>query len=125
MPHFDATTELALERTRLAADRTLMAWIRTAFSMITFGFTVAKVFQLLGPPSSAGAATSLVTSRVLGLTLIGVGTLALGAGAWDYHRALGRLRALGPEQRASGALLTILLLVAIFGAVAFVGAVLP
>src|SRR6185295_20233331 len=37
---------LAVERTRLAHERTLIAWVRTALSMISFGFTVYKFFQL-------------------------------------------------------------------------------
>jgi len=37
--------DLALDRARLAHDRILIAWIRTAFSMISFGFTIIKLFQ--------------------------------------------------------------------------------
>ncbi len=39
-------TRLAVDRTRLAFERTMMAWVRTATSLITFGFTVYKFFQL-------------------------------------------------------------------------------
>ncbi len=39
-------TQLAFERTSMAYDRTLMAWIRTATSLISFGFTLYKFFQL-------------------------------------------------------------------------------
>ncbi len=42
----DASTTLAVDRTRLAYERTLMAWIRTATSLITFGFTIYKFFQI-------------------------------------------------------------------------------
>ena len=42
----DAGTRLAVNRTRLAYERTLMAWVRTAASMISFGFTIYKFFQL-------------------------------------------------------------------------------
>jgi len=42
----NATTKLAVDRTRLAYERTLMAWIRTATSLITFGFTIYKFFQI-------------------------------------------------------------------------------
>jgi uncharacterized membrane protein YidH (DUF202 family) len=38
-------TALAMDRTWLAHERTLMAWVRSAASMISFGFTVYKVFQ--------------------------------------------------------------------------------
>ena len=41
----DATT-LAVDRTRLAHDRTLLAWVRTGTSLIAFGFTIYKFFEL-------------------------------------------------------------------------------
>jgi len=40
-------TYLAYERTYLAHERTLMGWVRTAISLISFGFTIAKVFEYL------------------------------------------------------------------------------
>jgi putative membrane protein len=42
----DASTKLAVERTRLAYERTMMAWLRTSTSLITFGFTIQKIFQI-------------------------------------------------------------------------------
>src|SRR5689334_9259276 len=42
----NATTKLAVDRTRLAHERTLMAWVRTAISLISFGFTIYKFFQI-------------------------------------------------------------------------------
>lgn len=42
----DISTKLAYERTNLAHERTLMAWVRTATSLISFGFTIYKFFQL-------------------------------------------------------------------------------
>jgi Domain of unknown function (DUF202) len=42
----DSGTRLAMDRTRLAYERTMMAWIRTAASLISFGFTIYKFFQL-------------------------------------------------------------------------------
>ena len=41
-----SSNQLALERTILAHERTLMGWVRTATSLITFGFTIYKFFQL-------------------------------------------------------------------------------
>jgi putative membrane protein len=45
-PRLDTSTKLAYDRTRLAYERTMMAWVRTAASLITFGFTMYKFFQL-------------------------------------------------------------------------------
>jgi putative membrane protein len=42
----DTNTQLSVERTVLAHERTLMAWVRTAASLISFGFTIYKFFQL-------------------------------------------------------------------------------
>ncbi len=42
----DTATKLAYQRTRLAQDNAVLAWIRTATSLITFGFTVYKFFQI-------------------------------------------------------------------------------
>ena len=42
----DTATTLAFERTRIAYERTMMAWIRTATSLITFGFSVYKFFEI-------------------------------------------------------------------------------
>jgi len=44
--HVDAATERDFARTRNSYERTTMSWIRTATSLITFGFTIYKFFQL-------------------------------------------------------------------------------
>jgi putative membrane protein len=84
--HQPITTErLNLNRTRMAADRTLMAWIRTALTMISFGFTLYKFIQVIqeNKPSS----TSMEHApRLVGLTLIGLGTFALITACLQYMR---------------------------------------
>jgi len=74
-------TGMSFQRTRMSADRTLMSVIRTSLSLISFGFTIAQVFQKLhqnavikgeGAPRDFGAA----------LVLIGILLLAGGIG---YH----------------------------------------
>jgi putative membrane protein len=42
----DTGTKLAVERTWLAHERTILAWVRTAASLISFGFTIYKFFEL-------------------------------------------------------------------------------
>ena len=88
-------TDLALQRTIIAAERTLMAWIRTAISMIGFGFAIYKFFQYLPEEIAAGNIPRPQAPRNLGLTLVALGTLALGAAAWQ-HRAF--LNAIGASQ---------------------------
>jgi putative membrane protein len=55
----DFNTLLAIERTNLAQERTIMAWVRTATSLISFGFTIYKFFQL-------EAKDRVLTSQVIG-----------------------------------------------------------
>ncbi len=50
----NASTKLAIARTRLSYERTLMAWVRTAISLISFGFTIYKFFQIEGTGKQHG-----------------------------------------------------------------------
>ncbi len=84
----DASTELAsrrtgmaFQRTRLAADRTLMAVIRTSLSLISFGFTIHKVFQGLKDNNVIAHAAS---ERNFGISLVVIGMLVLMVGI-VYH----------------------------------------
>ena len=86
-------TDLALHRTIIAQERTLMAWIRTAISMIGFGFTIYKFFQYLPEEIAKGNIPRPQTPRNLGLTLIGLGTLALVAAAWQHRDFLNKIGA--------------------------------
>jgi putative membrane protein len=88
----DAGTRLAVDRTWLAHERTMMAWVRTAASMISFGFTIYKFFQLeisgRRPPSD-----HLVGPREFALLLIGIGLAALLLGFLEHRHSLRALRA--------------------------------
>jgi putative membrane protein len=91
-------TDLAVQRTRIAGERTLMAWIRTALSMIGSGFAIFKFFQYLPEEIAAGTVKRPQAPRNLGLTLIGLGTLALMAATWQHRNFL---KAIGPSKKAS------------------------
>ena len=86
-------TDLAIHRTIIAAERTLMAWIRTAISMIGFGFSIYKFFQYMPEEVAAGNIRNPQAPRNLGLTLIGLGTLALAAAAWQHRNFLNNMGA--------------------------------
>lgn len=79
-------------RTRMSTERTLMSWVRTATALIGFGFTIAqflaKVNQVPGvpPPMIPGL------PRIFGLSLVALGTLALGAACYEYILLVGYLR---------------------------------
>jgi putative membrane protein len=95
----------------MAADRTLMAWVRTALSMIGFGFTLYKFLQALQAQSTVPAVVPNAPRNV-GLTLIGMGTLALVVACIQYRRYI---RTLGPDPTFK--LLDLTLMVAVLLAV--------
>jgi putative membrane protein len=73
-PKLDTKT-LALDRTWLAHERTLMAWVRTATSMIGFGFTIYKFFQLEAVHRSSHP--GVITPRRFALIMISIGLITL------------------------------------------------
>src|SRR5215470_12409361 len=75
MPPLDTSTRLAYERTYLAHERTLMGWVRTAIALISFGFTIAKVFEYLH--ENEGARAPLLGPRAVGIIMIATGLVAL------------------------------------------------
>ncbi len=89
-PGLDTATRLALERTRVAYERTMMAWIRTATSLITFGFSVYKFFEI--EMKTAPPVAMLLGPRGFGLALIGIGLLSLLLGRVEHGRDLRALR---------------------------------
>ena len=80
----DERTDLAVARTLLALDRTLMAWVRTATSLISFGFTIYKIFQQLARPPPR--AHRLLEPRGVALVLMGLGVGGLIVADIDYRR---------------------------------------
>jgi putative membrane protein len=88
----DAGTRLAVDRTRLAHERTLMAWVRTAVSMISFGFTIYKFFQLeLGDRPQIDRA--ILGPRGFAIFMIAIGILALLVSTIQHRSSLRMLRA--------------------------------
>lgn len=94
-PAPDRATRLAIERTRVAYERTMMAWVRTGTSLITFGFTVYKFFQLDEAVKLSGR--MLIGPREFAIGLILVGLLSLVLGTVEHARDLRALRAQSPE----------------------------
>ena len=83
VPHTD--TLLAVDRTRLSYERTLMAWIRTATSLITFGFSIYKFFQI---ELASGAVRShrLLGPTEFALLMIVTGLVSLVLATLEYRR---------------------------------------
>jgi putative membrane protein len=101
----DLPTRLAIDRTRVAYDGTAQSWIRTGTSMITFGFSVYKFFQIEPHGSSR-----LIGPREFAVIMVVAGLGALVAGACEHQLNLRALRAIYPTMRHSAtSLVTVLL----------------
>lgn len=98
----NATTKLAADRTRLAHERTLMAWIRTATSLITFGFTIYKFFQI---EAGAGKQDLAISATEFSVLMIVFGLVSLLMATVQHWRDVNALRAEYPETRRSLAVL--------------------
>jgi putative membrane protein len=118
----DVSTRLAVDRTRLAHERTLMAWVRTAVSLISFGFTIYKFFQLeLAKVSSPP--DRLIGPRGFALIMIGIGLAALFLAAADHRSSLQAMRAeFGPVPRSTAEVVAVL--VSVLGFVALIAVIL-
>lgn len=106
---------LALERTRIAYERTRMAWVRTATSMITFGFSVYKVFDLELAKWEGDKSTLGPQELGIGLILIGLATLVIGR--FEHRRDLRTLAEHYPGMPSSG-IRTVEMLVTTLGVLA-------
>ena len=93
----DATTKLAVDRTRLAYERTLMAWVRTAISLISFGFTIYKFFQIEG----AGKQDGVISATEFSVLMIVFGLVSLLMATLEHRRDLNALRAEFPGNSAA------------------------
>lgn len=91
-PELKRSDILALERNKLASERTLMAWIRTALTMIGFGFTMFKFLQAIQEHSAAPVLRP-DAPRNLGVTLVGMGTLAVLVACVQHRKYVHSLRA--------------------------------
>lgn len=89
LPHTPSdATRLAVDRTRLAQERTTMAWVRTATSLITFGFSVYKFFQM----REGEAAKHLIGPREFALIMISIGITALVLATWQHWQSMRAMR---------------------------------
>jgi putative membrane protein len=91
-PALDDSTRLALDRTQAAYERTMMSWIRTATSLITFGFSIYKFFQMEAP--SHARKNRLIGPRDFALILVSIGLFSLILATLEYRQ---NLRALGAQ----------------------------
>ena len=86
----DKSTRLAYDRTWLAYERTMQAWVRTAISLITFGFSVYKLVDIID--RNPADARYLIGPHVFGFTLVAIGFVALGIATVEYRQSIRLLR---------------------------------
>jgi len=121
-PTLDDSTSVAFETMRASNERIMMAWISTATSLITFGFSIYKFFQIEAP--GTGQKNRLIGPREFAFALVSIGLLSLLLATVEHHQSVRALSAQYGTKRYSlagvvAALITILgicaLLAMIFG----------
>ncbi|HYB90959.1 MAG TPA: DUF202 domain-containing protein [Candidatus Binataceae bacterium] len=116
----DDSIPLDVARTRASYERTMMSWIRTSTSLITFGFTIYKFFQLegLGHPQP----NWLIGPREFALILVSIGMIALALATLEHRQ---NIRALGARYRGSSRSLSVIVAasIAMLGIVALVAVI--
>ena len=84
--------EIAFDRDRFAADRTILAWIRTSISLIGFGFSIFKFFQLVKELHPLGAQTTIPSgTKNFGIALVALGVIFLILATFEYIAFIKRL----------------------------------
>jgi putative membrane protein len=91
----DVSARLSFERTMLSHERTLMAWIRTATSLITFGFTLYKFFELEAAGQIKSRPHQIFGPREFAILMIGIGLMGLAFAAMDNRRHRNNMRRSG------------------------------
>ncbi|MGK7933483.1 MAG: YidH family protein [Microcystaceae cyanobacterium] len=115
-------TELAKERNRAAAERTLMAWIRTCLALISFGFGIDRIVAAINRNFQGTINNSIHLSRILGLSFIAVGTIAMLLAAIEHKTELNRIEKKDYHYRPRVSIgLSVSISLIIIGAIAFLG----
>jgi len=111
----DQSTKLAFDRTWVAYERTMLAWVRTATSLITFGFSVYKFFQIVR--SENERTNYLIGARQFGILLVSIGLASLVLATLEYRQ---NIRMLGTEYEGRPRSLAVIVaaLISILGVVA-------
>ena len=111
-PALDDSTRLAFERTRNSYENTMMSWIRTATSLITFGFSIYKFFQIEAP--SEKQRNYLIGPREFAIALVSIGLFSLVLATLENRQ---NIRALGAQYAGKQRSLSVLVaaLISILG----------
>jgi putative membrane protein len=117
----DTATRLAFENIFLARERTQLAWVQAGLAFISFGFTIAKAFQILH--EQRGEQAPLLGARFVGIMMVAIGLVSLVLASMQHRTAVLALRRQCPSLPVSHASILALLLAGL-GIIALAGAVL-
>jgi putative membrane protein len=117
-PGLDLSTKLAFDRTWVAYERTMLAWVRTATSLITFGFSVYKFFQIVREGGEQQH-NYVIGSRQFGLLLVSIGLASLALATLEYRQ---NIRMLGAQYQGRPRSLAVIVaaLISILGILALI-----
>jgi putative membrane protein len=118
----DTATRLAFENAYLAYENTRMSWVRTALGMISFGFTIAKFFELVR--EKQGAHSTLLDPPTVGILMIVIGLLALALSGLQHARGVKALREQCPSLPKLSVASTTATAIWLLGVLALLGAIL-
>ena len=95
---------LELLRMRISYEQMLISWIGTATSLIAFGFTIYKFFQLEAPRGPVQK--RLLGAREFAFILVTIGLLSLTLAAFQYRQHVRLLGAQATDNVRSVALVS-------------------
>lgn len=77
------------QREHQANERTYLAWLRTSISLIGFGFAIARfgIFLQQLDPEQVTTDGAFLSSRLIGVSLVGFGVFSIILAAWRYNQA--------------------------------------
>jgi putative membrane protein len=113
----DTATRLAMDRNYMAAERTLMAWVRTALSMISFGFTIGKIGQVVKSVDVKGFSgqTRMMGVEDIAYLLVILGTMALFMATIQHRVILRELYVMGLRRHVSTSFIVAVVLIVVGG----------
>ncbi len=90
-PTLDDSARIAYETMRGSYERIMMSWIGTATSLITFGFSIYKFFQIEAPDT--GQQNRLIGPREFAFALVSIGLFSLLLATVEHRLAVRALAA--------------------------------
>lgn len=120
-PAPDDSTSVAFETMRASNERIMMSWISTATSLIAFGFSIYKFFQIEAPGTVQQ--NRLVGPREFAFALVSIGLFSLLLATIEHSQGVRALAAqYGVKRRFSlaGVVATLISILGIFALLAMI-----